>query len=165
MPPQRRQASSGGGRSINWSPRSYQESEDDREVGRRGEEIILGVERERVRRLGFSPDRVKWIADSVPGADHDIVSVDDDGADLWVEVKSTTGRQGKFSWPASEFRLAVRARRRYVLYRVYEANTTAPSWSRIRDPIGSFDAGNLRLDLNSLTGDVGPLHESTDSDT
>ncbi|MGW5266936.1 DUF3883 domain-containing protein [Microbispora sp. NPDC004025] len=162
---QRRQAASGGGVSSNWSPRSYQESEDDREVGRRGEEIVLGIERERVRRLGFSPDRVKWIADSAPGADHDIVSVDDDGADLWVEVKSTTGRQGKFSWPASEFRLAVRARRRYILYRVYEAHTTAPSWRCIRDPIGSFDAGNLRLDLNSLTGDVGPLRESPDSDT
>jgi hypothetical protein len=164
-PLQRRQEASGGSASSNWSPRSYQESEDDREVGRRGEEIVLGIERERVRRLGFSPDRVKWIADSVPGADHDIVSVDDDGADLWVEVKATTGRQGKFSWPAAEFRLAVRARQRYVLYRVYEAHTTAPSWFCIRDPIGSFDAGKLRLDLNSLTGDVGPLRESSDSDT
>ncbi|MFG1685201.1 DUF3883 domain-containing protein [Nonomuraea sp. NPDC049269] len=163
--PLRRQAASGRGVSSNWSPRSYQESEDDREVGRRGEEIVLCIERERVRQLGYAPDRVKWIADSVSGADHDIVSVDDDGADLWVEVKSTTGRQGKFSWPASEFRLAVRARRRYVLYRVYEAHTTAPSWCRIRDPIGSFDAGDLRLDLNSLTGDVGPLRESSNPDT
>jgi hypothetical protein len=103
---------------------------------------------------------VRWIADSVPGADHDIISVDDDGAELWIEVKSTTGRQGQFVWPAAEFRLAVRARQRYVLYRVYEADTKTPSWSRIRDPIGSFDAGQLRLDLNRLTGDVGPLNRA-----
>ena len=104
-----------------------------------------------------------WTADSVPGADHDIKSVDDDGSDLWVEVKSTTGRDGQFSWPSAEFRLAVRARQRYILYRVYEADTTAPSYRRIRDPIGFFDAGDLRLDLDRLTGDVGALAASTDS--
>lgn len=104
-----------------------------------------------------------WTADTVPGADHDISSVDDDGGERWVEVKSTTGRDGQFSWPVAEFRRAVRARRRYILYRVYEADTTTPSWSRIRDPIGSFDAGELRLDLDRLTGDIGPLTESQDS--
>lgn len=80
-------------------------------------------------------------------------------ATLWVEVKATIGRDGRFSWPASEFQLAIRARRRYVLYRVYEADTTAPSYRSIRDPVGSFDAGELRLDLDSLSGDVGPMGE------
>jgi hypothetical protein len=164
LPPQHRRAASGGGGSSTWSPRSYQESEDDRTVGRRGEEIVLSIERDRVKQLDLPPDRVTWTADSVPGADHDIKSVDDDGAELWVEVKSTTGRDGRFSWSAAEFRLAVRARRRYVLYRVYEADTTTPSWCRVRDPIGSFDAGELRLDLDRLTGDVGALAKSPDSD-
>jgi Domain of unknown function (DUF3883) len=112
-----------------------------------------------VSKLGLPSDRVTWTADSIPTADHDIKSVDDDGEDLWVEVKSTTGRDGQFGWPAAEIRLAARARARYVLYRVYEADTTTPSWSRIRDPIGSFAVGGLRLDLDSLTGDVGPLAE------
>jgi hypothetical protein len=49
----------------------------------------------------------------------------EDGADLLDEVKSTTGRDGQFSWPAAKFRLAVRARRRYVLQRVYEAQVRA----------------------------------------
>lgn len=158
-PSQRRHAAAAGGGFSTWSPRSDQESEDDRMVGRRGEEIVLRIERERVSKLGLPPDRVTWTADSVPSADHDIQSIDDDGNDLWVEVKSTTGRDGQFRWPAAEFRLAVRKRRRYVLYRVYEAHTTTPSWSRIRDPVGSFDAGELQLDLDRLTGDVGPLAE------
>ena len=126
-------------------------------LGRRGEEIVLAIERERVSRLGLSADRVTWTADADPSADHDIASVDDDGSELWVEVKSTTGRDGQFSWTAAEFRLAVRARRRYILYRVFEAGTTTPSWSRIRDPIGAFEAGQLRLDIDCLTGDTGPL--------
>jgi hypothetical protein len=76
------------------------------------------------------------------------------------EVKATTGRNGQFSWPAAEFQLAIRARRRYVLYRVYEADTTTPSYRPIRDPVGSFDAGELRLDLDSLKGDAGPMRET-----
>ena len=160
-PPQRREPGSGGGGGYGtWAPRSNQETEDDRAVGRRGEEIVLGIERQRVKQLGLDPSCVIWTADSVPGSDHDIKSVDDDGGDLWVEVKATTGRDGQFSWPAAEFQLAIRARRRYVLYRVYEADTTAPSYRPIRDPIGTFDAGELLLDLDSLRGDVGPMGET-----
>ena len=159
-PRQRRGPSPGGGGHGTWTPRSFQETEDDRTVGRRGEEIVLGIERERVKQLGLDPSSVTWTADSVPGADHDIKSVDDDGGDLWVEVKATTGRDGQFSWPAAEFQLAIRARKRYVLYRVYEADTTTPSYRPIHDPIGSFDAGELRLDLDSLKGDAGPMRET-----
>lgn len=81
-PPQRRGPGSGGGGGYGaWAPRSYQETEDDRTVGRRGEEIVLGIERERVKQLGLDPSVVIWAADSVPGTDHDIKSVDDDGGD------------------------------------------------------------------------------------
>lgn len=164
-PPLRREPSSGGrgGYGGTWAPRSPQESEDDRVVGRRGEEIVLALERQRVEQRGLDPARVTWTADSAPASDHDIKSVDDDGGDLWIEVKSTTGRDGQFTWPAAEFRLAVRTRSRYVLYRVYEADTTAPSCRMIRDPVGSFDAGELRLDLDSLKGDVGSMGEIPDS--
>lgn len=111
-------------------------------------------------RFWATPSSVTWTADSVPSADHDIKPVDDGGGELWVEVKSTTGRDGQFSWPVAEFRLAVRARRRYVLYRVYEAGTTTPSCRAIRDPIGHFDTGELQLDLERLSGDVGPAVEA-----
>jgi hypothetical protein len=158
MPQPPSHAGSSGGGYGTWSPRSPREAEDDRALGRRGEEIVLAIERERVSRLGLPADRVTWTADAIPSADHDIASVDDDdGSELWVEVKSTTGRDGQFSWTAAEFRLAVRARDRYILYRVFEADTTTPSWSRIRDPIGAFEAGELRLDIDRLTGDTGPL--------
>ena len=41
-----------------------------------------------------------------------------------------------------------------ALGRKTEADKTTPSWSRIGDQIGSFDAGQLRLDLDRLTGDI-----------
>ena len=50
----------------------------------------------------------------------------EDGGPLYIEVKSTRGRDGRFSWPRAEFQLAMRQRHRYVLYRVYEADIAAP---------------------------------------
>jgi hypothetical protein len=158
--PQQPSNTGSGGRYVTWTPRSSQEAEEDRALGRRGEEIVLAIERQRVSRLGLPADRVTWTADHDPFADHDIASLDDDGGELWVEVKSTVGRDGRFSWTAAEFLLAVRTRHRYVLYRVFEADSTTPSWSRIRDPIGAFEAGELRLDIDRLTGDTGSLAQS-----
>jgi len=65
---------------------------------------------------------VVWTSASDLGADHDILSVADDGGHFWVEVKSTTGSHGRFDWPRSEFEPTLRARERYVLYRVCEAD-------------------------------------------
>lgn len=56
----------------------------------------------------------------------------------------------------------MRERGRYVLYRVYEADTTTPSVADFPDPISLLDAGRLQLDLDRLTGDVGPLIDGSD---
>ena len=145
----------GGAMSV-WSPRSPQEQQDDAALGRQGEQIVLRRERRRVAAQGLDPKRVVWTADLDPAADHDIKSVDADGQDLWIEVKSTAGRGGKFTWAGAEFHRAVASRDRYVLVRVYEAHTTTPIVTEIRDPVGRVASGGLRLDLDSLTGDVGP---------
>jgi len=91
-------------------------------------------------------------------ADHDIRTVDSDGQTVWVEVKASTGRHGRFRWPRAEFRLALRARDRYVLFRVYEAHTVSPTIREIHDPVGRFQLGELDLDLDSLASDVGPAN-------
>ena len=67
------------GISSAWMPRDQDGREEDRVLGRRGEEIALALERDRVETLGWPPDRVKWVAAEAPFADHDIKSVDDDG--------------------------------------------------------------------------------------
>jgi hypothetical protein len=145
----------GGQRDAQDRAESIEEGE---VLGRRGEEIVLRRERDRVEKLGFSPDQVVWTADGNSLADHDIKSVDNNGADLWIEVKSTRGRDGRFRWSPGEFRLAVRVRQSYVLYLVNEADTDEPLVSKpIRDPLGEFVAGRLRLDLGHLSGDLGPL--------
>lgn len=144
-------------RSVQWTPRGPKEQEEDRQLGERGEELVYRAERERIAALGFPEDRVKWTSRSDPGADHDILSVADDGGDLWLEVKATTGRHGRFEWSRSEFELALAARERYILCRVYEADSIAPQVRHQPDPIAQLLAGEMRLDISDLSAEIAPL--------
>ncbi len=140
-----------------WSPRTWREQQQDQEIGERAEEVVYICEVERVTARGHPATRVVWTSRGNPAADHDILSVADDGGDLWLEVKGTRGQHGRFSWPRAEFDRAVQARDHYVLCRVYEADTVAPTLTRITDPVGKLLAGEIRLDVETLAAEVAPL--------
>lgn len=149
--------SGGGGRAgEGWAPRSERQRREDDALGRHGEQLVLREERDRLAARGISPDRAVWVAQANPTADHDIRSVHEDGGPLYIEVKSTRGRDGRFSWPRAEFQLAMRQRHRYVIYRVYEADTIAPLIIDFPDPIALLQEGRLNLDLEALSADIGP---------
>jgi len=144
-------------RPTDWVPPDVGNEEWEREVGRRGEEKIYLREIARVRAIGYPESEVVWEADKNPGARYDIKSVDADGQDIWIEVKSTTGRDGRFRWPKTEFELALQKRERYILWRVYEAHTINPSAKPFRDPIGILLKNRMRLDIANLFAMVEPL--------
>jgi hypothetical protein len=127
------------------------------EIGRRGEELVYRHERERVRQLRLPVERVKWISFDNPNADHDFLSVDDDGGDLWIEVKATTGKDGRFEWSRAEFELARLKRQRYLIWRVYEADTEMPTLREFRDPLALFSSATIDLDVGTLIVKVEPL--------
>jgi hypothetical protein len=148
--------SGGGGTGGAWAPRTERQRQEDDALGRQGEQIVLREERARLAAHGIPPDQAVWVAQANPTADHDIRSVDEHGGPLYIEVKSTRGRDGRFSWPRAEFQLAMRQRHRYVLYRVYDADTTAPIVIDFPDPIALLQQGRLKLDLEALSADIGP---------
>jgi hypothetical protein len=150
----------GFGGPASWVPRSPQQVDDDNRLGERGEEISFYLEQRRVAERGQDPGEVIWVSKDSPAANYDIRSIDDHGREIWIEVKATVGRTGRFSWPKSEFLLAVAKRRRYYLHRVYQADTVEPQVVEIQDPFGRFESGLLTLDLDTLSADVGPLPES-----
>jgi hypothetical protein len=129
----------------------------DRDVGQRGEEIIFLHEVERVKGLGYPDSHVVWVSKDNPSADYDILSVDENGRDLWIEVKSTTGRHGHFQWSIAELKKAMQERGQYILWRVYEADTTHPVIKPFRDPVGRIIHNGMRLDIASLSAEVEPL--------
>ena len=136
---------------------TWEQEEWDRKIGRRGEELVYRSELERVKKLGYPESRVEWISEQNPGSDHDIRSVGCEGEDLYIEVKSTTGKDGRFQWSKNEFDLARSLRDNYVLYRVYEVDGKAPSMKPFPDPVGLLLQNALRLDISSLNAEVESL--------
>lgn len=147
--------SSGGG--GGWTHRTPLEIERDDEIGLRGERLVFDQERERVKALGGDENRVVWTAEHNRGADHDIKSVDPNGEDLWIEVKSTSGRDGWFYWSIAEYDKAAQEGDRYVLWRVYEANSTKPKYKKFPNPVAMHRNKELRIEFANFRAEVEPL--------
>ena len=139
-------------RSGDWMPRNASEVARDREIGLRGEELIYRMEIERLRNAGHpDPETVViWASPNDPGADHDIRSIDEAGRPRWIEVKSTTGNDGRFDWSRNEFERAMRERHRYELWRVYRATSNAPVAKCFRNPAKLLGEARLHLELGSF---------------
>ena len=156
----KRDPTGGGGLgTVPWMPPTREQEEWDRAIGHRGEEIIYKREVARVKASGDDESQVVWASQDNPGSDFDINSIDGDGKTLWVEVKSTSGRDGRFRWSKAEFDRARKHRNQYILYRVYEAGTRTPSVKEFRDPVGLLLNDAMRLNVSSLYAEV----ESLDS--
>ena len=141
-----------GGSSGGWTPRGAAEVERDRDVGRRGEELVYLAELNRVCAMGSErpDDLVIWTSHADPGADHDTDPVGEDGRVRWIEVKSTTGTDGRFEWSRKEFEKALREGDRYELWRVYQAGTTNPVAKCFANPAALLAASRLILELGTL---------------
>jgi hypothetical protein len=150
-------AAQGQGTSPPRSVRDVDDEERDRALGRRGEELVYNEQRDRLRRIGLDPDQVVWVSAADEAADHDILSVHDDGKPLFIEVKTTTGRHGRFNWPRAEFDRAFFERDHYELWRVYEGRSRTPTARWFADPVGLLARNELRVDLQSLRAEVESL--------
>ena len=107
----------------------------------------------------------KWFgfSKSNPTSDFDFMSVDDDGERIWIEVKATSGRDGRFRWSKAEFDRARKLRSRYIICRVYEADSERPSVKKFRDPVGMLMNDRIRLNVSALNAEVeSVLAESED---
>lgn len=152
---------SSGSRGVS-SPRTAAEVTRDKDIGDRGEELVYRQELERVRKLGYEkPEKIViWTSRNDPFADHDIRSISDDGRPRWIEVKSTTGRDGSFEWSANEFGKAMQEKENYELCRVYLAASEHPIAKRFLNPaamIGTpamdFELASLRVSIEKLNPD------------
>jgi hypothetical protein len=98
---------------------------ENRRLGRLGEEFVVDLERDRLRRQGrddLAP-HVEWVADTQgDGIGYDILSFDErTGAERFVEVKTTAlGKFFPFYVTANEVRCSTACADRYRLFRVFE---------------------------------------------
>jgi len=141
-----------------FTPRTPLEMERDRAVGLQGEALIYRQEIERVRALGHDDPEslVVWVSQTNPGADHDILSIGSDGGPIWIEVKSTTGSDGRFNWSIAEFEKALREGPRYQLWRVYDVGGISPTAKCFDNPARLLLTPTIRLEISSLRAFVEP---------
>ena len=77
-----------------------------------------------------------------------------DGRPRWIEVKSTSGVDGRFDWPRKEFEKALRERDRYELWRVYRVTDRAPVAKCFRNPARMLGARQITLELGMLRANI-----------
>jgi hypothetical protein len=149
----------GGGSSGGWYPPTPDEVARDRRVGERGEALVYRLELEKVRAMGHAePERyVIWTSRDHPGADHDIRSIDAEGRPRWLEVKSTTGSDGRFEWSRQEFEKALQERGRYELWRVYRAADRNPTAKCFPNPAELLGMRQIVLELAGLRANIEDL--------
>lgn len=114
------------------APRKYDHAARDaaaRALGRKGEEWVLALERRRLAAAGRSDlsERVRWVSeDDGDGAGYDIASFDADGAEMFIEVKTTNGpAETAFLISPSEVRASKELGPAFRLYRVFSFSADA----------------------------------------
>jgi hypothetical protein len=111
----------------NRSPRKLdfaQQDERNRALGRNGEQWVVELERDRLSLNGRQDlaAKVEWVANTQgDGAGYDVLSKDLDGADRFIEVKTTTGgKLTPFVLTACELACSREYGSRFQLYRVFD---------------------------------------------
>src|SRR5207244_8863163 len=100
-------------------------------------EAVFEAEKRRLVARGLDPKHVVWRSKTHETAPHDIESLDDDGQQIYIEVKATTSDDPFEPFPISEGELlqAMQKRSNYYIYRVTSAHTDRPTITRFKDPI------------------------------
>lgn len=145
-----------GGSSGNWLPPTPEEVARAGRLGERGEALVYRMELEGVRAMGYEEAEryVIWTSRDQPGADHDIRSIDAEGRPRWLEVKATSGTDGRFEWPRQEFEKALRERERYELWRVYQVAERNPIAKCFPNPAGLLGTRKIVLELAGLRANI-----------
>ncbi len=134
----------GGGYSTAPSIHTEQEN---RRIGKRGEEVVYHAERQRLEECGKNPDSVRWVSKVNELSPYDMISVDEDDQLIYIEVKATKGTDPTDAFYISRGELieATVRRSRYYIYRVTDVDAVVPTITRWADPLGLIKDGKGHL--------------------
>jgi hypothetical protein len=110
-----------------------------RALGKAGEELVMLWEKERLEDLGRTDlvDKVKMVSLEDDSRGYDISSFDEEGDELFIEVKTTTGNADRlFFVSRNELDVSHKKGSRYRLYRVYNFRENKnPGYYRLSGPL------------------------------
>jgi hypothetical protein len=121
-----------------------------RKVGDAGERAVIRYEREKLVAAGRKEfvDLVRWHSEAGEYPGWDITSFDEDGQEIYIEVKSSVGKSISCiditvnEWLAAS---SEHNRGRYFVYIVTNALSENPTIEMMRDPFGFVSRNELRL--------------------
>lgn len=120
-----------------------------RKKGDRGEKIVMNAEIHRVMEECHLPEAVakKKVIQRSRKSDsygYDILSLNPDGSERYIEVKATAGKVGDldFYYTQNEFETAQEYKDNYYIYIVFDIQSRKPKIWRIQNP---FEQGDLEM--------------------
>lgn len=99
-------------------------------IGFLGERLVLAYENDKLKRLGLTDHTPKHISQNQgDGTGYDILSYDNTGKEIYIEVKTTTqGKETPFFISKHELDFSQKHADSYYLYRVYNVGEGKPSF-------------------------------------
>ena len=107
-----------------------------KEIGDAGELFIFDKEKEKIKRLGYDYCKYPELkSEKDDSCGYDILSLDDKGNEIFIEVKTTIKKRGdssakQFFMSGNEWNTYKNSIHNYRLYRVYDINLT-PEYEEI----------------------------------
>jgi hypothetical protein len=123
-------------------------SPESRKVGDAGERTVLNYERERLAKAGRQDlaDQVRWHGPQLEFPGWDVTSFDNNGNEVFIEVKSCVGKTvSNVNLTANEWDAACDPSRkdRYFIYIVTDALSAAPRIERLANPASLVSDGKI----------------------
>ncbi len=110
------------GRNINWEKNKQSQ----KRLGTKGEELVKKAEEQYLKELGILKKRI--IKKKLDGVGYDIHSYDENGNDLFIEVKTTKfGKNHPFYISETELSFCKENPNQYKIYRLYEYDSESHS--------------------------------------
>lgn len=109
-------------------PNNPEVGESLKELGEAGEELVFNEEKKKLEKLGMIDlaNNVEHISLTDDGAGYDILSFDEEGNEIFIEVKTTkNGIKTDFFISPGEMKFSEQNKDKYFIYRVYNYDTEA----------------------------------------
>lgn len=111
------------GRHIDWSKKQMTSNK----LGIEGEKLVLKIEKDKIKNFGFL-DKVEKIEKKLDGEGYDILSFNEDGEEIFIEVKTTNGGIDEpFYISTNEKAFCDLYKLSYFIYRLYDYNYNTKS--------------------------------------
>lgn len=118
-------------------------------LGLLGEKIVLAEEKRRLKSLSFKSDNVVHVSvNEGDNAGYDIRSKDEEGNDIYIEVKTTSGsKYTPFYISKNELDVSKKYKEKYILKRLYNVKKSAKSKFNYYELVGPLsNCGEINLD-------------------